>query len=942
MEDTMRNHFSCARLIVVLALGLTSTGPGQEYYTRTAGPANPGGILPIIGNQGMFSGPDIQLYPSANHQSEVSIAVNWCNTNNLLAGCNAVGGFGYSQGYFYSEDRGVTWMGSEQLPGIPYYTSDPAIAFDTYNIGNPNGYANGYFNFLSLEGFFYGLSVQKTTDGGETWLPAVEIPNAGDPDKNHMTIDATMGVYGDNIYVGYTDFADFPESPIRLSRSTDRGATFSTPVNISLGTTSLFSQGVNLAVGPQGHVYAVWAIYDDWSDPDPIVWDEEAIGFARSTNGGATWESPRRILEIQGIRGLWFHKNPTSSPIRVNSFPVLAVDRSGGAYDGRMYLVWANAGAGADKANIHLSRSTDGGATWSTPLRVNNENGFNDQWFPWVSVSPYGRVTIVFYDSRNDVSPPSNQLTEAWIAESTDGGLTFVNTRVSDVAFTPVPVPNTATGYMGDYLGITSSAGRAYPCWADNRTGVYQLFVDIQDSYIADLRNLAATSRSPAQFATAYGSSPKIVFAGGKWHRLFQVNEYIAYSQSADDGTTWTGSTLIAESATGWLSNPSLYSSGGKLHTVFRSDDGGVYHCRGTFDGVWEVPRRLASVQGTVRGIASVVDNSGVGHVLYSSIPSQSSTCYLSYGTFNAAAPVPVLGTVTNIGFSTTPIERIAAAVDAATGAPHVVWENNGEILHRYKPGNIWLAMTNVSASEEYSGFPVLALLNGTAHVAWEEDVSGNGEIYYKTRTPAGVWSNTANLSNSDGASVHPSIVCPVNSEPLVLWSDSTAGSFDLRYSLPLTGETDMLVSGGPDSRYPVCGVRNTRTAARVVFLCTDGSSSLYEIGSGKMDFIPGGGELRSGEDRLAMGSGGLLLAQNTPNPFNPSTQIRFSIPSAGPVSLRVYDIIGQEIATLLDEHQPAGEHTVSFEGTGLPSGIYMYRLQHDSGVRVGRMILAR
>jgi hypothetical protein len=108
------------------------------------------------------------------------------------------------------------------------------------------------------------------------------------------------------------------------------------------------------------------------------------------------------------------------------------------------------------------------------------------------------------------------------------------------------------------------------------------------------------------------------------------------------------------------------------------------------------------------------------------------------------------------------------------------------------------------------------------------------------------------------------------------------------------------------------------------------------------MDFIPGGGELRSGEDRLAMGSGGLLLAQNTPNPFNPSTQIRFSIPSAGPVSLRVYDIIGQEIATLLDEHQPAGEHTVSFEGTGLPSGIYMYRLQHDSGVRVGRMILAR
>ena len=86
----------------------------------------------------------------------------------------------------------------------------------------------------------------------------------------------------------------------------------------------------------------------------------------------------------------------------------------------------------------------------------------------------------------------------------------------------------------------------------------------------------------------------------------------------------------------------------------------------------------------------------------------------------------------------------------------------------------------------------------------------------------------------------------------------------------------------------------------------------------------------------------GLSLFPNSPNPFNPATQIRFQIPSAGRVSLKVYDIIGQEIATLVDGDRTAGEHAVSFDASGLPSGIYLYRLQHGSGSRIGRMILAR
>ncbi len=69
-------------------------------------------------------------------------------------------------------------------------------------------------------------------------------------------------------------------------------------------------------------------------------------------------------------------------------------------------------------------------------------------------------------------------------------------------------------------------------------------------------------------------------------------------------------------------------------------------------------------------------------------------------------------------------------------------------------------------------------------------------------------------------------------------------------------------------------------------------------------------------------------LLQNYPNPFNPSTTIRYSLASAGHVSLKVYNVLGQQIASLADEQQPAGTHEMRFDASGLPSGTYFYRIQ--------------
>jgi hypothetical protein len=83
-------------------------------------------------------------------------------------------------------------------------------------------------------------------------------------------------------------------------------------------------------------------------------------------------------------------------------------------------------------------------------------------------------------------------------------------------------------------------------------------------------------------------------------------------------------------------------------------------------------------------------------------------------------------------------------------------------------------------------------------------------------------------------------------------------------------------------------------------------------------------------------------LSQNYPNPFNPSTTIRFEIPESGFTTLRVYNIIGGEITTLVNETINAGAYTVSFDATNLPSGVYFYRLTSGNFTQVNKMILTK
>jgi hypothetical protein len=85
-----------------------------------------------------------------------------------------------------------------------------------------------------------------------------------------------------------------------------------------------------------------------------------------------------------------------------------------------------------------------------------------------------------------------------------------------------------------------------------------------------------------------------------------------------------------------------------------------------------------------------------------------------------------------------------------------------------------------------------------------------------------------------------------------------------------------------------------------------------------------------------------LSLSQNYPNPFNPVTKINFAIPKTGFVTLKIYDILGREMRTLVNESVKAGNYSVEFNATTLSSGVYFYRLISDNFTDTKKMMLIK
>jgi len=397
-------------------------------------------------------------------QSETSMAVLG---NTICAGYNDSGTNRYS-GLARSTDLGATWTDLGEIG----QRGDPVIAVHE---------ASGAFYYAEIAtiGGNPAIGVAISDDDCASFgAPVDASPGASAivtttlNDKPWIAVDNNGGANDGNIYVCWTRF-DPAGSELRVSRSTDGGATYTDEQVLSPAGTAPF--GCSIVVGSDGGVNVSWA--------DRTGTTQDDIRFARSTDAGVTYSAPisaatgNRHPGTDSIVACGGSNRPTlTGDIRMLHQSWLAVDDTGGAYDGNLYLVWASDPAGLpDNSDVFFSRSTDGGLTWSAPLQLGIEAGpqFTDQFEPFVAVGGTGTVSVAWYDRRNDAA--NNSLIDVYKTFSDDGGATFDPlTRVTDVNFPPPPIrpnfdPNIATCYMGEYIAVAADDSSFYYMWGDNR-----------------------------------------------------------------------------------------------------------------------------------------------------------------------------------------------------------------------------------------------------------------------------------------------------------------------------------------------------------------------------------------------------------------------------------------------------------------------------------------
>ncbi|MBE2254620.1 MAG: T9SS type A sorting domain-containing protein [Ignavibacteria bacterium] len=399
---------------------------------------------------------NFRIYPSQVSQTETFITSSPINPNLLFVSANTINlstAF-VSEGVYVSTNGGVNWTGSDTCTGPPigFHKGDPGIAIDK----------NGTFIMTRL-GFLPGLYSHFSTDNGVTWSSQRTIITS-DQDRATTASDpvSTSPFYG-RVYTAWIKFE--PPYPVFFAYTDNGASTWSTPAQVNNPVQR--GQGGDVAIGPNGEVYLTWA---NVIAASPFT--EDKVGFARSSNGGGNWNVLEQAYDMNGIQGVLPQKNN----IRVNGLPNIAVDKSNSPRRGWIYIVTGEKNllpAGTDP-DIVLHRSTDGGATWSSGVRVNQDpiNNGKIQYFPAIEVDNSGGVNIIYYDDRN---VPSNAA-EVYLSRSTDGGFTFRDYQISDHSFIPVPIGGLGQGYQGDNIDLIAINNILQPVWMDNSSGIYQIW----------------------------------------------------------------------------------------------------------------------------------------------------------------------------------------------------------------------------------------------------------------------------------------------------------------------------------------------------------------------------------------------------------------------------------------------------------------------------------
>jgi hypothetical protein len=330
-------------------------------------------------------------------------------------------------GWGYTTDAGVHWT----FPGVlenGIFRSDPVTLCDE----------TGKFFYLSLQSdqaqSFFCDDVWNSINGGQSWSQGGPAHGG---DKEWFTIDKTGGPGHGFQYQFWTGIFNCDGG--EFTRSTDGGLTWMSPINLPndthTGALDVDTNG-NLFIGGQ-----------DFSGQFRCLRSSNAqLGNQTPTFDQNTLVDLGGFLVQGGING-----------IGLCGQTFIAVDRSGTATNNNIYMLASVVPNGQSTTEVMFVRSTDGGLTFSAPVRVDDDVNHQTKWH-WLgalSVAPNGRIDVVWYDTRNAANNIDSQL---FYSYSTDAGLTWAPNTAVSVSFNPQSGFPGGNNKIGDYITMVSDA----------------------------------------------------------------------------------------------------------------------------------------------------------------------------------------------------------------------------------------------------------------------------------------------------------------------------------------------------------------------------------------------------------------------------------------------------------------------------------------------------
>ncbi len=426
--------------------------------------------------------------------NEPSIAVDRNNPDRIAIGWrqfNTITNNFRQAGFGYTTNGGQTWTFPGVIePGV--FRSDPVLESDIYG--------NFYYNSLAVDPTYF-CDVFSSVDGGASWGDKTYAQGG---DKQWMEIDKS-NTSGNGHFYAYWNSSFSVCPPGSFTRSSD-GVFFENCVTI-----------------PNDPYWGTLAVA---SNGDLFVGGADAGSFmvARSSNAkiaGQTvsWDMTT-VVSLDGS----IENGQGPNPGGLLGQTIIAIDTSGGPYHDNIYLLCSvDRNSNPDPLDVMFARSTDGGVTFSSPIKINDDPGTSAyQWFGTMSVAPTGRIDVVWLDTRDN---PGTNISALYYSYSQDGGTTWSqNERLSDFFNPHVGWPQ--QNKMGDYFDMVSDSSGACLAWAATFNGEQDVYYSyISDTTIVPVELISFSASIVSKTVTLY------------WSTATELNNHGFEIQRSNDGT---------------------------------------------------------------------------------------------------------------------------------------------------------------------------------------------------------------------------------------------------------------------------------------------------------------------------------------------------------------------------------------------------------------------